>query len=236
MSSDIFPWHSDYNFEQLKDFTSISDLLADIGDLAKKNQQRLTFHPDHFCKMGSSDSYIVQKTIKDIEQHSRIMDLMGFVPSNYNKINIHVGGAYENKKLTMKVFAENFERLSENSKKRLTVENDDKEALFSVQDLISLHESIGIPIVFDYHHHRFHGGGLSEEDAFHMAYETWAAATPVFHYSESREDNKRAHSDYVSGNINTYGKSVDVIIEAKMKELAVEEIMKYQKNKSKNIS
>jgi UV DNA damage endonuclease len=227
MSSDIFPWHSEYDFEQLRDFASISDLLAEIGTLVTQNRHRLTFHPDHFNKLGSSNVDIVSKTISDIEQHSRVMDLMGFVPSHYNKINIHVGGAYGNKDKTLKTFAKNFDDLSDSAKKRLTVENDDKEALFSVKDLRDLYIEIGTPIVFDYHHHKFNNGGLSQEEAFQMAYETWPwHILPVFHYSESRKDNERAHSDYVSEEINTYGKNVDIVIEAKMKELAVEKICK----------
>ena len=51
---------------------------------------------------------------------------------------------------------------------------------------------------------------------------------PVVHYSESRsieqEDEKikpQAHSDYVLDYIDTYGNDVDIMIEAKHKELAV---------------
>ena len=48
---------------------------------------------------------------------------------------------------------------------RLTLENDDKARMFSVVDLMRVHEAVGVPIVFDYHHHKFCTGGLSEEDA-----------------------------------------------------------------------
>jgi hypothetical protein len=57
------------------------------------------------------------------------------------------------------VLPENFrERLSENLRARLTVENDDRESLYTVQDLTYLHEQIGIPIVFDYFHHSLNPG------------------------------------------------------------------------------
>ena len=52
-------------------------------------------------------------------------------------------------------FCKNFEKLSESVQGRLTVENDDKESMYSVKDLMYIHERIGIPIVFDYHHHLF---------------------------------------------------------------------------------
>ena len=51
--------------------------------------------------------------------------------------------------------SKNFERLPNSVKHRLTVENDDKASMYSVKDLMYIHERIGIPIVFDYHHHKF---------------------------------------------------------------------------------
>jgi len=101
--------------------------------------------------------------------------------------------------------------------------------MYSVVDLYEgVYCKIGIPIVFDYHHHRFCNGGLSEEDALEVAISTWNNIVPVVHYSESRnieqEDNKirpQAHSDYVYDYIDTYNNRVDIMIEAKAKELAV---------------
>jgi UV DNA damage endonuclease len=91
-----------------------------------------------------------------------------------------------------------------------------------------IHERIGIPIVFDYHHHKFCTGGLTEEEALRLAVSTWGDIKPVVHYSESKslhENNDKikpqAHSDYISSVPNTYGLDVDVMVEAKAKELAL---------------
>lgn len=59
------------------------------------------------------------------------------------------------KQATLERFAQNFQRLSASCKQRLTVENDDMPNAFSITDLLSLHEKTGIPLVFDFHHHRF---------------------------------------------------------------------------------
>jgi UV DNA damage endonuclease len=116
----------------------------------------------------------------------------------------------------------------------LTVENDDKESMYSVKELYNgIYNRIGVPIVFDYHHHRFCDGGLSEREALELAMSTWPEGiTPAVHYSESRslekEDPKikpQAHSDYVFDYIDTYGNDVDIMIEAKKKELAVEKYL-----------
>jgi UV DNA damage endonuclease len=100
--------------------------------------------------------------------------------------------------------------------------------MYSVKDLMYIHERIGIPIVFDYHHHKFCTGDLSEEEALKLAVSTWGDIKPVVHYSESKalhESNDKlkpqAHSDYISSVPNTYGLDVDIMVEAKAKELTI---------------
>ena len=82
MSSSIFPWWSEYNIEQLKDYPQILTILKSIGELCLANNHRISFHPDHFDKLGSSDERIINNTIKDINQHSIVLDMMGFVPTD----------------------------------------------------------------------------------------------------------------------------------------------------------
>ena len=123
-------------------------------------------------------------------------------------------------------FCKNFEKLPDSVRTRLVVENDDKASMYSVKDLMYLHERVGIPITFDYHHHKFNTGGLSEQEALELAMSTWGDIKPVVHYSESRileEEGVKpqAHSDYIYSEINTYGHSLDIEVEAKMKELTV---------------
>ena len=82
-------------------------------------------------------------------------------------------------------FCANFKLLPNSVKSRLTIENDDKESMYSVRDLMYIHDKLGIPIVFDFHHHKFCNGGLSEKDALDLAVSTWPKSIrPVVHYSE----------------------------------------------------
>jgi UV DNA damage endonuclease len=229
VTSDIFPWWSKYKLTDLPNFPQLEKLLREIGDLCRLHKQRLSFHPDHFTKMGSSDPMVVANSLWDIEQHSLVFDLMGFDPSPYNKVNIHIGGAYGNKQDTMLQFCTNFTKLSANARMRLTIENDDKAAMYSVRDLYDgVFTFTNIPIVFDYHHHSIHPDGLTEQEAFELAYSTWRIP-PVFHYSESGMNGIRSHSDYVKGPISTYGKDCFVMIEAKAKDLAVLSLLKNAK-------
>ena len=229
LSSEFFPWASEYNFEELPQYNRIKTLLAGCGKYANDNGIRITSHPGPFNVLVSPRQNVVENTITDLEIHGKIFDMMGLSQSHYNKINIHCNGVYGDKISAMDRFCENFKRLSPSVQSRLTVENDDKASMYSVKDLMYIHNKIGIPIVFDYHHHKFNTGGLSEEDALKLAITTWPKGiTPIVHYSESKalhEENDKlkpqAHSDYINNVPNLYGTDVAVMVEAKAKELAI---------------
>ena len=214
----------------MPDHWEIAGILGEIGKYVDEHKIRLTSHPGPFNVLTSPHEHVVENCINDLSTHGEVFDMMGVSRTPYNKINIHIGGAYGDKVSAMERFCENFNRLPNSVKSRLTVENDDKATMYSVKDLYEgVYCKIGIPIVFDYHHHRFCTGGLSEEDALEVAISTWPTdIVPVVHYSESRnieqEDDKikpQAHSDYVYDYIDTYGNEVDIMVEAKAKELAV---------------
>jgi UV DNA damage endonuclease len=229
VSSDMFPWASEYGIENSPYYKRIETVLRACGNFATTNGIRITSHPGPFNVLVSPREHVVENTIKDLEIHGKIFDMMGLSRTPYNKLNIHCNGVYGDKKSAMDRFCTNFERLSDSVKSRLTVENDDKASMYSVKDLMYIHERIGIPIVFDYHHHLFNTGDLSEQEALELAISTWPKdIKPIVHYSESKalhEENVKlkpqAHSDYINELPNLYGNDVDVMVEAKAKELSI---------------
>ena len=229
MSSDMFPWSSEYAFDNLPDIIKIKNILSGLGKIVKEYNHRLGFHPGPFNVLASPNPEVVRKTISELNKHSEIMDMLDLPTTPFSKINIHVGGAYGNKQDALKRWVDNFHLLGENTKKRLTIENDDKPNMFTVKDLLYIHEHTGIPIVFDYHHHNCHNDGMSTEDALKLAVATWPKdMVPVVHISEPRDDkNIRAHHDYVRNEVNTYGYDLDLMFESKAKELSV---LEYRKN------
>ena len=232
MASGLFPRWDKYRVVELPDYLSIQQMLQMLGMFIKKHNLRVSFHPDHFVKLASLNPLILGSSVRELENHDMLFEIMGINSSYNSKINIHVGGAYDDKVTTAKRFCQRVLSLSPTLRGRLTVENDDKAALFSVKDLYEmLYKEIGIPIVFDMHHHQFNTGGLSMQEAFELAYSTWPKGIiPTFHYSESRDVGKAAHSDYIqTDHIETYGKDLCVIVEAKAKELAVLQYLKSQK-------
>ena len=190
---------------------------------------RITCHPGPYVVLTSPHEKVVSNALNNLEMHGKIFDMMGLSKTPYNKINIHCNGVYGNKQEAMDRFCKNFKRLSKSVRSRLTVENDDKATMYSVLDLMYIHQKIGIPIVFDYHHHQFCTGDLSEEDALKLASTTWPEdIKQEVHYSESKalhennlKEKPQAHSEYIKSLPNTYGLDLDVMVEAKGKELAI---------------
>ena len=230
MSSDMFPWMSEYELSELPDYDKICNLLTGIGKLAMDNNQRLSFHPGQFCVLASPTEKVVVNALNELNKSAQIMDLMGLPKSPAAKINIHVGGAYGDKDSALERFCKNFKRLQPSAQARLTVENDDKGNMYSVRDLYyGVYGIVGIPIVFDYHHHKFCTADMTEEQALKLAAKTWPnGIKQCTHYSESKalhEENAKirpqAHSDYINDYINDYGLDIDIVVEAKAKELAV---------------
>jgi len=229
LSGEILPWASEYNLEDMPDYDRILFTCQAVGNFAKREGMRLTAHPGHFNKLASPKERVFNLTKTDLTVHADLFDMIGLPRTPYAKLNIHVGAAYGDKPFALDNFCRNFDRLPESVRSRLTVENDDKESLYSTQELYDgIYKRIGIPIVFDYHHHMLHPGGQTEQEALELALSTWGDIKPVVHYAESRsaEYNNpkikpQAHSDYVLTPLNDYGNDFDIMIEAKHKELAL---------------
>ena len=154
MSSDIFPWMAYYQLDELPDYEEISDYLYMAGDEAS-GKQRLTFHPGHFNVLGSPNPTVVNKTIKELNQHSEIMNIMGLSRTHYNKINIHIGGAYGDKQATLDRWINNYHKLCFSTQERLTVENDDKNQIQLVHQFFCIYLRIILLLKTYLLYHRF---------------------------------------------------------------------------------
>lgn len=229
MSSDIFPWMSEYSFEQLPNFDRLVDLMEQIGEFVHQHNLRISFHPGQFDVLASPNPEIVRKTVYDLDQHARIMDLMLLPKSHQFPINIHIGGSYGDKEAALARFCENFQLLAPSTKARLVVENDDKASQYGVLDLYDgVHRRCGVPITFDFFHHTFCTNNLTTDEAAQLAASTWPASIrPLAHYSSSKklhEDSTviaRSHADFLYETIPAIGSIFDIEVEAKAKDLAV---------------
>ena len=228
LSSQIVSWATEYQLCDLPDYEEIERVLFECGLFIEEHDMRVTSHPDHFVKLASPNEDVVKNSIRDLEIHGEIFDLLCLPRNHYAKLNIHVGASYGDKTTALDNFCRNVDRLSDAVRSRLTVENDDRPSLYSTKDLMEVFKRTGVPIVHDFHHHHFNTGGLSNKDALLLACSTWGTTTPVTHYSQSRavEHNDasikaNAHSDSYWIPVDTYGQDVDVMLECKHKELGL---------------
>lgn len=238
MSSDMFPWMSEYEFKDLPNFKQIQNKCTAIGNFAKKNNIRLSFHPGPFNVLGSNNDNVVKKTIDELTKHGEIMDLMGLDQSHYYPINIHVSATKPSKEIISENFCKNFLLLPDTVRKRLTVENDDSETQYSPKELYELiYLKIGTPLTFDQFHFICGKQDTTLQEALELSLGTWSGVRPLTHHSSSKrvEDNDSkikvcAHADYIYEPIQSFGHDFDTDIEAKAKDKAV---LKYRKTFSR---
>ncbi|GAA5806196.1 hypothetical protein HPULCUR_011727 [Helicostylum pulchrum] len=222
ISSDIFPFASHEKAGYNIDFAK--NELSEVGVLAKKFNQRLTMHPGQYNQLVSLTPKVVANTIRELDYHARMMDLMGLDQDSV--MIIHMGGVYGDRQSALARFEAEYTKLPENIIRRLVLEND--ELGYSVSDLLPICKKLGIPLVLDWHHHHINPGNVT--DLISLLPEinkTWTdkGIKPKQHYSESRRGavtimEQRAHSDRVQFLPPTTD-DVDLMIEAKDKEQAV---------------
>jgi UV DNA damage endonuclease len=200
--------------------------MTKIGDKIKSSGIRVSYHPGPFNVLASENLSVVEKTIKELNKHAELMDMMDLDQTTFYPINIHINTTQPTREEAAQRFVDRFPLLSESCRKRLTLENDDSPNQYSVKILHDLvHTKIGIPIVFDQHHFNYGPQDQSMEEALKLAHSTWSTRA-MTHMSSPKtlEDNsgkQTAHADYIYEEIKTFGLDFDTEIEAKAKDLAV---------------
>jgi len=236
LSSELFPHMSNPKVESYT-FDFATDLLREIGEKAKIYKQRLTFHPGQYNVVGTPNKQAFLKTVCDLKYHADVLDLMGMGKNSV--IVVHGGGLYGDKNATKERWCKQFLQLPENVQKRLVIENCEK--CFSIEDCLDISEKTNIPVVFDTHHYdcykKLHPDEPMFDAEFYIPFilKTWLrrGIKPKFHVSEQGCGKIGHHSDIVNEIPNylmeipkKYGIKIDIMIEAKHKEIAVLKLMK----------
>ena len=240
-----------YTHEDYKDFWKspyVQNLLehwmAPIGETARANNVRLSFHPDQFVVLASETESIVNKSIEEFEYHTDMARWMGYGKTFQDmKINVHISGRQGPEGIRKA-----YQRLSPEARNCITIENE--ENAWGLDDCLTLSDLL--PIVLDIHHHWCREGEYLDitDERVQRVIMSWRGLRPTLHYSVSREDilvnhcpdtlpcrdsliasgkNKqklRAHSDYYWNNaVNkwamTFNDKFDIMCESKAKNLAV---------------
>ena len=227
VSSDIFPLitydEANVNLEDLPNYDAIQNEFDNIAQTISDTNVRVSCHPSEFNSLSSLNEKVIEKTITELNFYSSFFDRIGLPADRRSPMNFHIHNNNGTREEITHRFYNNFKKLDENCQARVTIENDDKLNCWSVKELVDIfHPITRIPICFDYLHHKCHPNGLTEREAINMCWDTWQTK-PLFHYSESREgNNPRAHADYATEPLDTYGLEFDLDMELKAKDLAIE--------------
>lgn len=217
----------DWNWQE-----ELSKEFYELGLCIKENNIRVSTHPDHYTLLNSPKKEVLESSLRDLDYHCKMFELMDL---GYEaKMVIHVGGSYNNKIEAVKRFYENYSNLEEKIRKRIILENDDK--IFNAQDVLNICKDLKIPMVLDVHHHICNHGNVKIEEIIGDIFETWKGEinVPKIHLSSPKSDKDiRSHHDFIDvknfldfvENVRGRRRDFDVMVEAKMKDIAVFKLM-----------
>ncbi|MEG1255784.1 UV DNA damage repair endonuclease UvsE [Clostridium sp.] len=210
-----FRWYEDEN---------VLEILDEIKKIVLKNNIRLSMHPDQFTVINSLRKDVITNSIDNLIYHKELLQYMGG-----SDLIIHTGGVYGYKPAAMERFISNFNNLPYDINKYLRLENDD--VSYSIKDVIEISKACGIPVILDIHHHNCNNDGiLNINPLIKDICNSWNETTliPKCHISSGITDYRdKRHADYISpGDFFSFCEitnniTVDLMVEAKMKEQAV---------------
>jgi UV DNA damage endonuclease len=211
----------------------LKEVLGNLGSYSKEKAMRIDFHPDHFVVLNSPDKEILKNSLKTLVMHEAL--LKGMDIDTEHRCVLHVGGGYEDKEKALELFIHNWAYIKPSLQKMIMLENDD--TTFTVKDTLYLCEKLGVPMVFDYHHHLANFEDLDWVSEWERIISTWAhSPLPVkMHISSPRSEKEfRAHADNVNPEmfmdflkeIKGTVPEIHCMIEAKQKDAALFQLVK----------
>ncbi len=222
LTSGLFPFADD---------EAGADVLEEFGAEARRTGERATtlgirlvIHPDQFVVLSSDSEQVVANSIKILQTHAHVLDLLAQPRTSWTVIEIHGGKGDRAERLVEAIRA-----LPDAIRTRLALEND--EYAYSAQQILEVCRAASVPMVFDAHHHvcREKLSSYEDESVAHFldaARETWPRPEwQLVHISNGRTAfNDRHHSDFVTEMPSSYARAPWIEVEAKQKELAIEKL------------
>jgi len=201
ISSDLLPayTHADWShFWARADVKAYAERhFAQVGELARDRNVRLSMHPGQFTVLASSNPGIVEQSIKEFEYHADMARWMGYGAKWQDfKINVHISGR-EGPEGVRRAYS----KLSQEARNCITIENE--EITHGLEHTLMLSDII--PTVLDIHHHFIREGEYihAGDDRCKRVIDSWRGVRPTLHYALSREDILVGHLPSVRPNMDT---------------------------------
>jgi UV DNA damage repair endonuclease len=198
LSSDLLPAYTQRDWSYFWSRSDVvnycSDNFKSIGDIARNNNVRLSFHPGQFTVLASCNPGIVDRSIEEFEYHADMARYMGYGKTFQDfKINVHISG-----KLGPEGIRAAYKRLSPEARNCITIENEENS--WGLDDCLTISDTV--PIVLDVHHFWIREGVYLDPTDARVArvVDSWRGVRPVMHYSISREDYLVEHDAMVLPN------------------------------------
>jgi UV DNA damage repair endonuclease len=188
-----FYTHEDYTdfWQSQNTQDSLARWFAPLGETARQNNVRLSFHPDQFVVLASDRDEVVNKSIEEFEYHVDMARMMGYGKQFQDiKINVHISG-----RKGPQGIRDVFGKLSPEARNTLTLENE--EYTHGLSDCLSLSDLV--PTVLDIHHNWIREGTYIDcnDDLVKKVVDSWRGIRPTLHYSVSREDVLTQHPGHI---------------------------------------
>ena len=257
LSSDILPVYTEpswrYFWRDSRVREACAKGFARIGEIARKNNVRLSMHPGQFTVLASDNPDIVERSIEEFEYHVDMARWMGYGKSFQDfKINVHIAG-----RAGPQGIIDVLSKLSPEARNTITIENE--ENAWGLDSTLELQKHCAL--VLDVHHHWCREGEYIQptDDRVLRVIDSWRGVRPTMHYSVSREewlpdfpDNARpsmqsllengfkkqklrAHSNFMWNKASnewalSFLNTHDIMVEAKAKNLASFALAKQAQN------
>ena len=230
ISSDLVPFasHPVCTYDWAGHFRS---QFRKVGEFIKDHNIRISMHPDQFVLINALKDDVVERSVRELEYHCTVLDNMGL--DSAAKIQIHLGGVYGDKGSAMDRFIGNFNSLSRSLKSRLAIENDDRS--YSLKDCLSVHQKIGIPVIFDAFHHQCLNNGETLRQGLELSASTWKESDGILmvdYSSQQRGQRSGSHAKTLNTENfkkflhETRGVNFDLMLEIKDKETSALKALK----------
>jgi len=221
LGNSIVPFASHQRFD--KNVWEVLKPLFEVGKNSNKEKNiRLTIHPGQFIQLGSKNPKVVESSLAELRYCCDILDLLD---AKDGVITLHLGGTNGDKKATMERFFEVFTK-NQWLEKYLALEND--EYNFTASETLEVANRCGIGMIFDIFHHSINQSEITWDEIK----KSWKEKRPKVHISSQGDGKVGHHADFIAKEdfailrefLGDDFFEVDIMIEAKKKEEAIERI------------
>ncbi|SDM72750.1 UV-damage endonuclease [Psychrobacillus sp. OK028] len=238
LSSRLIPLANHLELSEWDYMKPLKEKLQEIGEFTKKHNMRIDFHADHFVVLNTSKLEVWKNSLKTLIMHYSLLNEMKIDPTH--RCVLHIGGSYKDTEKSLERFVNNWIGVPKYIQKMIILENDDTS--FTLDDTLYLCGKLGIPLVFDYHHHLVHHRNENWVDKWECVVATWKdSPLPIkMHISSPKNEAEfRHHADTVDVDmffrflkeIKGSVPQIDCMIEAKWKDEALFTLIKEIKNR-----